>query len=118
VVEGACPTILESQYKRQVPLGVLRKIQDTFHAVIRERADRLVQEHALRLPGLEPLLEMDRPKVWFAVPGMYGGFSYWLEQVGVEARLIAESWCRVAEGSGRRHEITSSGSKLLAEGVV
>ena len=39
----------------------------------------LILEHGLRLPELEPLLELGRPKMWFAVPGMYGGFCYRLE---------------------------------------
>jgi hypothetical protein len=86
--------------------------------VIRERASKLVEEHALRLPEVEPLLEMERLKVWFAVPGMYGGFSYWLEEAGVQAKLITESWCRVVDGSGQRQEITSSGSRLTEEGFV
>lgn len=110
--------VLEPEYKRQVPHGILLKIQAHFHAVIRERADRLVQEHALRLPEVEPLLEFEAPKMWFAIPGMCGGFSFWLEAVGVEAKLVSESWCRVAGGSGQRHEITSAGSKLIAEGFV
>jgi hypothetical protein len=40
------------------------------------RAAQLVFEEALRLPELEPLLELETPSVYFAVPGMYGGFSY------------------------------------------
>jgi hypothetical protein len=110
--------LLEPVYKHRVPLGVLRKVQAHFHAVIRDRAERLVQEHALRLPELEPLLELDRPHMWFPVPGMCGGFSYWLEVAGVEATLVSKSWCRVVDGSGQRHEITSAGSQLVEEGFV
>jgi hypothetical protein len=110
--------ILEPVYKHRVPIGVLLKIQAHFHDVIRGRADQLVREHALRLPELEPLLELERPKMWFSVPGMYGGFSYQLESFGVEAKLVAESWCRIAGGSGQRHEITSAGNKLVEEGFV
>ncbi|HQU43766.1 MAG TPA: hypothetical protein PK867_13200 [Pirellulales bacterium] len=110
--------VLEPVLKQRVPIGVLLKIQAEFHEVIRGRADRLVQEHALRLPELEPLLELDLPKMWFAVPGMYGGFSYRLESAGVEAKLVSESWCRVSGGSGQRHEISSEGSRLVEEGFV
>jgi hypothetical protein len=110
--------ILQPQVRRQVPHGILQKVQQHFHGVIRGRAARLVEEHALRLPELEPLLELDEPKTWFAVPGMYGGFGYRLERAGVEPLLVAESWCRVVEGSGQRHEVTSSGSKLVEEGFV
>lgn len=109
---------LEPTARHRVPLGILLKIQSQFHEVIRGRADHLVQEHALRLPELEPLLELERPKMWFAVPGMYGGFSYWLETTGVAARLTSESWCRIAGGSGQRHEITPDGSRLVDEGFV
>lgn len=110
--------VLAPVLKHRIPIGVLLKMQFHFHEVIRGRAARLVEEHALRLPELEPLLELDRPQMWFAVPGMYGGFSYRLESVGVEAKLIAESWCRVVDGSGQRHEITSAGGRLVDEGFV
>jgi hypothetical protein len=110
--------VLQPQLRRRVPQGILLKVQHHFHDVIRGRAARLVEEHHLRLPELEPLLEMVEPFCWFTVPGMYGGFSYRLEKPGVEAVLVSESWCRVVGGSGQRHEITSSGSKLVEEGFV
>jgi hypothetical protein len=109
---------LSPEMKRRVPLGVLLKIQQHFHAVIRERADELKTEHGLRLPELEPLLEFDRIQIWFPIPGMYGGFAYKLETEGVEAKIVTKSWSRVIEGSGQRHEITSAGSRLVDEGLV
>jgi hypothetical protein len=72
----------------------------------------------MRLPELEPLLELASPKMWFPVPGMMGGFSYWLEETGVNAKLVSESWSRGVGGSGQRHIITSEGSTLEAEGFV
>jgi hypothetical protein len=110
--------VLAPDLKRRVPLGVLLKMQAHFHAVIRGRAEREVLKHELRLPELEPLLEFDELRVWFAVPGMYGGFSYRLETEGVEAKLVSESWSRVVQGSGERHEITSAGSRLVETGFV
>jgi hypothetical protein len=110
--------ILEPQLKHLVPVGVLLKIQLHFHEVIRGRIDRQLPNHDLRLPELEPLLELDRPQMWFPVPGMYGGFSYRLESTGVDAKLVSESWCRVEGGSGQRHEITTEGIKLVEEGFV
>jgi len=110
--------VLNPVLKRQVPVGVLLKIQEHFHAVIRGRAGQLVKEQSLRLPELEPLLELEEPQMWFAVPGMYGGFSYRLESAGVEPKLVSESWCRVVGGSGQRHEIVSGGSCLVEEGFV
>lgn len=103
----------------RVPREALVAIQEHFHEVIRERAGDLVREHALRLPELEPLLELPRAqRVWFAVPGMYGGFSYELEAAGERSRLVAESWCRVCEGSGQRHVVSAAGSTLVDEGFV
>ena len=60
---------LEPVLKHQVPIGVLLKIQSHFHEVIRGRIDRELPNHGLRLPELEPLLELDRPQMWFPVPG-------------------------------------------------
>jgi hypothetical protein len=37
---------------------------------------------------------------------------------GSGSRLMSESWCRVVEGSGQRHEITAQGARLVAEGFV
>ena len=115
---GICSGCWPPNTSTIVPVGVLLKIQAHFHAVIRARIDRQLPDHGLRLPELEPLLELDRPHMWFPVPGMYGGFSYRLESPGVEAKLVSESWCRVVDGSGQRHEITSEGSRLVEEGFV
>jgi hypothetical protein len=48
---------------------------------------------------------------------MCGGFSYRIE-LERELCLIAESWCRVAGGSGQRHAITTNEVRLLEEGFV
>jgi hypothetical protein len=109
---------LKPRLKRRVPIGVLLKIQSQFHNIIRGRAAEQVERAGLRLPELEPLLELKAQNTWFAVPGMYGGFSYQLRSEGVEAVLVSESWCRVVDGSGQRHEVTSSGSTLVDEGFV
>ncbi len=103
---------------RQTPLTVLRQIQENFHSTIRERATELVEKENLRLPELEVLLELAEPKMWFPVPGMYGGFIFWLDVVGGKTTLIAESWSRVVEGSGQRYKITADGSVLVAQGFV
>jgi hypothetical protein len=89
--------------QRRVPIGVLLKIQSHFHDVIRGRAvEGNLQLDALRLPELEHLLEIGTgaEPVWFAVPGMYGGFAYSLRTDGVEAALVSESWYEP-----RRHKI-------------
>jgi len=109
-------SILKPEYKRSVSPQELRKIQNNFHTIIRERADHLVAKHALRLPELEALLEMKEPKMWFSIPGMYGGFIFWLETMADGCgKLITESWFRVSDTPGQRHEITYGGSKLVTE---
>jgi hypothetical protein len=94
--------ILTPKLALHVPNGILLKIQSHFHDVILGRAKREIDKHRLRLPELEPLLEIEveRPplegdgtRMWFPVPGMYGGFAYKFESDGVNAKLVAESWC-------------------------
>ena len=53
-----------------------------------------------------------------AVPGMTGGFHYWLEIADGSPRLLTESWCRVVGGSGQRHAVTAAGFELVAAGFV
>lgn len=110
--------LLTPVFQRDMPLEVLQPIQQHFHALIHARAEQLVREHALRLPELEPLLELAEPRLWFAVPGMYGGFRFWLDQLAGDGVLIAESWCRVVGGSGQRHLVSPHGSLLIAQGFV
>ena len=110
--------ILEPTYCQGVPPAVLGRIQDHFHAVIRVRAIDLVREHSLRLPELEVVLEFRPRKFWFAVPGMCGGFAYWLAYDGPNAKLVCESWCRVVQGSDQRHEVTADGSRLVDQGFA
>jgi hypothetical protein len=109
---------LEPVYKRTVPNTDLHAIQVNFHTLIRERAHGLVEEHNLRLPELEPLLEYDSAEFWFPVPGMYGGFAYALLTRMPEPRLVVKSWCRVVGGSGQHHDITPTATTLLDAGMV
>ena len=101
-----------------IPAETLQKIERHFHAVIRSRAAALVERHGLELPHLSDLLKRSDRKAFLRVPGMYGGFSCWLEREGEDTVLISESWCRIVGGSGERHEVTSDGSRLVEEGFV
>ncbi len=103
-------SILEPVVRHSVPPEVLHAIQAHFHGLIRSLVGAQVEREALRLPELEPLLELDLPRIWFAVPGMYGGFSYTLEGDGAAAALRVESWSRVVEGSEQVHRITATGA--------
>ena len=69
-------------------------------------AFREVPTEVIALEGLEDL--------WFAYPGMYGGFSLSI----YKDRRFVESWSRVVAGSGQAHVITESGCALVEEGFV
>jgi hypothetical protein len=103
---------------KQLDDVVLPAIQRHFHAVIRARAAHLIDQHHLTLPDLAVHLASGETEGWFPIPGMYGGVRYRLEVDGGDAKLVCESWCRVIEGSGERHEITPNGSMLVADGFV
>ena len=111
-------SILEPVYKRQVGLDTLNRIQIHFHATIQHRIRHLLKKYPLRLPELVVMLELEKPFMRFYVPGMYGGFHYILEGEGKNIKLLSESYCRVAEGSGQRHQITANGSKLIEQGFI
>lgn len=102
---------------RRVSAATLQEIERHFHAVIRVRAAEFSVEPDVPLPSLVALLAQTQPKAWFPINGMYGGFSYWIKGRGKNAKLMVESWSRVVGGSGKRHEITVEGSKLVGEGI-
>jgi hypothetical protein len=110
--------ILKPVYRRRVDLEALGVLEGRFHEVIWQRVDEPVTADTIRLPVLEPLLELPKPAMWFAVPGMYGGFSFTLRGTRTKPVLISESWCRIVDGSGQRHKITLDGVELVEEGFV
>ena len=97
-----------------VPTDLLAALQQHFHEVIRGRVAHLVDAEQLRLPELDVLTELEKPEMWFPVPGMYGGFRYVLE----DASLKVDSWIRVVGGSGETHRITADGAVLTDRGFV
>jgi len=104
---------------RRMSVETLERMQRRLHDVMRHRIAALegVLE-SLRLPELAPLTEYRHAKMWFAVPGMYGGFRFWLKGTAGRTTLVSESWCRVVEGSGERYEITPDGAQLVDKGFV
>jgi hypothetical protein len=105
---------LEPPRRIDVPAGLLESLQDQFHELIRHRMTEFDIKHELRLPELEVLLELERPELWFPVPGMYGGFQFRLEPTDTGPRLLASSWSRTVSGSEEHHEITKSGVRTVA----
>ena len=107
---------LEPVLLQDVPADVLSRIQANIHDVIRGRADEFVREDQLRLHELEPLLEIRQAPVYFAAPGMHGGFSYTLEADGEQSRLVVESWCRLAGGPASGMWCPPRGGRWLTKG--
>lgn len=101
-----------------IPEESIRALEFFLHAVIRIRANDLVQASGLRLPPIEPLTAMIEPTLWFPVTGMYGGFSLRLLRGGTSPVLMADSWCRVASGSEERHIITTRGVQRMDDPFV
>lgn len=110
--------LLEPQLRHTLSQDALRTLEGHFHGVVLARASHLVREHKLRLPELEPLLELEAPRMWFPVPGMHGGFDYNLDVAGAEPKLLCSSHSRIVGGSGQHHEITLKGSQLIEQGFV
>ncbi len=72
-------------------------------------------EECLRYPPVAVLPECPEQRMWFAVPGMYGGFSIRLMD---GLFLYVESWIRVVGDSGEAHVVTHEGVTLVDEGFV
>jgi hypothetical protein len=68
--------------------------------------------HVLRYPPVEILHEVPGQRVWFLVPGVYGGFDITL----VNDFLDVKSWCHVVEGSVQEHLITTEGVIFVGGG--
>ena len=96
----------------------LARIQEFFHGLIRSRAREGGIPIPRHLPSLHDLRVDEAEPRWFAVPGMYGGFSYHLQTGSHGLRLVTESWSRVVGGSGMRHTITPTQVVLEDEGFV
>ena len=72
-------------------------------------------EDCLRYPPVDVLAECPDHRLWFAVPGMYGGFSIELMK---DSYLYVESWIRVVGESAQAHVITHEGVTLVDDGFV
>ena len=68
----------------------------------------------LRYPPVGILHEVPEQKLWFPVPGMYGGFHIKLSKDHLDVR----SWSRIVGGSGQAHWIIDEGATLVEEGFV
>jgi hypothetical protein len=105
---------LEPPCRVSITPAALDALQKQFHELIHQRMREFDVPHELRLPELEVLLELDRPELWFPIPGMNGGFQFRLQSAPTGPRLISASWSRLVSGSEERHEITESGVRTVA----
>jgi len=102
----------------------LHDIERMFHDLIMERNGckgnpSKLTERSFVFPNLKTHVEEHgSEKVYYAVPGMYGGFNTCVEKEDSGWKLSCESWSRICEGSGQRHAITKDGVKLLESGFV
>jgi len=105
---------------KPISAATLSAIELHFHEVIRGRAgDLLGKCPDIQLPKVDETTPVSEEQAaWFPIPGMYGGFAYWLDASTDHPKLITESWCRVVGGSGQRHEIDTGGSILVDQGFV
>jgi hypothetical protein len=71
-------------------------------------------QQVLRYPPVDILHEVPGRRLWFLVPGMYGGFDVTL----MHDFLNVKSWSRIARGSGQEHLITTEGAILVADGFM
>ncbi|MEJ8645784.1 ankyrin repeat domain-containing protein [Streptomyces sp. MS1.HAVA.3] len=106
--------LLQPVVRHPLPSPTLTALESRFHALIRADSHGLADRHRLRLPTLSVLTELTEPRMYFPVPGMYGGFGYRLDGDS----LVTESSSRVVGGSGRRHRITVEATELVAQGFV
>jgi hypothetical protein len=70
-------------------------------------------QQVLRYPPVDILHEVSGQRLWFLVPGMYGGFEITL----LHDFLKVKSRSRNLGGSGQEHLITTEGAILVAEGL-
>ncbi|MFG2750916.1 ankyrin repeat domain-containing protein [Streptomyces xanthophaeus] len=106
--------LLRPLVRHPLPAGTLTALEGRLHALIRADSHGLADRHRLKLPALAVLTELVEPRMYFPVPGMYGGFGYRLDGDS----LVTESSSRVVGGSGRRHRITVGATELVAQGFV
>ncbi|WP_460808544.1 hypothetical protein [Nocardioides salsibiostraticola] len=99
----------------------ISEAQRTMHGVWDDYLKHLVESRVQNLPPLQlrhvntEVVAQERLRpLWFAIPGMYGGFSIEI----FNGRLCVESWSRVVGGSGQAHVITDKGCVLVEEGFV
>jgi hypothetical protein len=91
----------------------LSTLQAHFNTLLRLRAAHYLDKFGLVLPDIRTAL--NRPEgVMFRIPGM-GYVHFQFHQAETEMGLVVESAYTQISGSGQRHWITVSGTRLIEE---
>jgi len=96
-------------------MSSILQIEANFHSLIKDRLIELIDDVKVALPSIESAVASPYERQMFAVPAMYGGFSYWLEDDRIEPSLLVESWSRTVKGSGQLHRVTVDGVYLIED---
>jgi hypothetical protein len=110
----------EPEKEDNVPEDELQVIQSLFHDLIRHRAGKIIdrnKDNPIEFPVLTMEL-LSQKEQGFPIQGMFGGFYYRLLMENNRLKLIVNSWSRVVDGSGQKHEITKDGCVLTESGFV
>jgi hypothetical protein len=109
--------ILEPEIKYDVSIDLARQLEQSFHTMIPKTVrGHIMDEYAFQLPQIPILLELDTPYGYFQIPGMYGGFRYWLKRENSDIVLLSHIASRVFGGSDVMHKMTNTGYELFAKG--
>lgn len=84
----------------------LAEVEKNFHLLINDKAKPYIVMRTLEMPPLTERFEGER---YFAVDGMFGGFSYRFKEESNSAKLLVKSWSRIVEDSTLLHEVSNSG---------
>lgn len=105
--------VLEPVVRHPLADDVLRGLEEHLTMLIRGgRYADFVLRQQLRLPQLAPITELTVPKLWFPVPGQYGGIE--IELQGTELMVTNSSR---AGGWSLRYRVTPSSVEFVEERI-
>lgn len=111
-------SILEPVNKHEVSEEDILQIETNFHKAImtsdKGLIAELITEQSIRLPQLQPMLELEKLYSWFQIPGYMGGFHYWLRTEDTPLRILSRCQSRMNDPDDYElWEATTTGFRLL-----
>ena len=115
---GDYKELLTPSYKFNFMHLELKLLQANFHEIILERVGALVEKYNLILPIISVIIEdiSKHKEIYFNVPGMCGGFTYWLEFDETKTEIVAlwsRSSSKLIGNSEQVHKCTAQGWTLM-----